>query len=93
VVAGGWDEKQKLEEKFLAFSKGPRGCAGQEIVMLMLERSVVGVLEKWDPAAKGSLSGSSFLRCNIRGVGSHFSDIGITRFEFCACKDFAGLLA
>jgi benzoate 4-monooxygenase len=72
VVAGGWDEKQKLEEKFLAFSKGPRGCTGQEIVMLMLERSVVGVLEKWDPAAKGSLSGSSFLEMQYTGCGMAF---------------------
>ena len=41
-------QKQKLEEKFVAFSKGPRSCIGREIAMLMLEKAVVGVLEKWE---------------------------------------------
>lgn len=72
MVAGGWDEKQKLEEKFLVFSKEPRGYIGQEIFMLMLERSVVGVLEKWGPAAKGSLSGSSCLEMQYTGCGIVF---------------------
>jgi hypothetical protein len=40
------DEKQKLEEKALVLSEGPRGCIGKEIAMLMLKKAVVGVLEK-----------------------------------------------
>lgn len=39
-------KRQKLEEKFVVFSKGPRGCVGKEIAMLMLEKAVAGVLEK-----------------------------------------------
>jgi hypothetical protein len=73
VVAGGWDEKQKLEGKFLVFSKGPRGCIRQEIAMLMLEGSVVGVLEKWDPAAKGSSERIELPRNAIYGAWDRIS--------------------
>jgi cytochrome P450 len=66
------DEKQKLEEKFVVFSKGPRGCIGKEIAMLMLERAVVGVLEKWDITAKGSLSGASLLEMQYTECGMAF---------------------
>src|SRR2546423_6048723 len=44
-LSGGWwlgGQKQKLEEKFVAFSKGPRSCIGRETAMLMLEKAVVG---------------------------------------------------
>jgi benzoate 4-monooxygenase len=43
LVAG--DEKQRLEEKFVVFSREPRGFIGREIAMLMVEKAVVGVLE------------------------------------------------
>jgi benzoate 4-monooxygenase len=45
----------------LAFNKGPRGCIGRDIAVLMIEKTVVDVLEKWDIIAKGSLSGASLL--------------------------------
>ena len=40
------DEKgiKRLEDEFVVFSKGPRGCGGKEIAMLMMEKTVVGVL-------------------------------------------------
>jgi len=38
---------KRLEDRFVVFSKGPRGCGGKEIAMLMMEKTVVGVLEKW----------------------------------------------
>jgi benzoate 4-monooxygenase len=43
LVAG--DEKQRLEEKFVVFSREPRGVIGREIAMLKVEKAVVGVLE------------------------------------------------
>jgi benzoate 4-monooxygenase len=42
------DEKgiKRLEDKFVVFSKWPSGCGGKEIAMLMMEKTVIGVLEK-----------------------------------------------
>jgi benzoate 4-monooxygenase len=68
------DEKQRLEEKFVVFSKGPRGCLGRDIAMLMLEKAVVGVLEKWDITAKGSLVGASFLEMQYAECGIAFAE-------------------
>ena len=64
LVAG--DEKQKLEDKFVAFSKGPRNCIGREIAMLMIEEALVGILQKWDVSARGSLSGASLLEMQYK---------------------------
>jgi benzoate 4-monooxygenase len=54
------------------FSKGPRGCIGKEIAMLMLEKAVAGVLEKWVIAAKGSLGGASLLEMQYTACGTAF---------------------
>jgi benzoate 4-monooxygenase len=52
---------KRLEDKVVVFSKGPRGCGGKEIAMPTMEKTVVGVLEKWDLTAKGSLMGAGLL--------------------------------
>ena len=59
LVAG--EERQRLEDKFVVFSKGPRTCIGRELAMRMIEMTVVTVLEKWDITAWGRLSGASLL--------------------------------
>ena len=68
------DGMQKLENKFVVFSKGPRSCIGREIAMLMIQKAVIGVLEKWDITSKGPLTGASLLEmqyaeCNITFAG------------------------
>jgi len=72
------DEKgvKRLEDKFVAFSKGPRGCGGKEIAMLMMEKAVVGMLEKWDLTVKGSLRGASWLEMQYMECGIAFVEVG-----------------
>lgn len=55
-------KKRELEDKFVAFGKGPRRCLGREIAMLILTRAVVSVLKKWELRAVGSpLKGKSYV--------------------------------
>jgi benzoate 4-monooxygenase len=72
------DEKgvKRLEDKFVVFSKGPRGCGGKEIAMLMMEKAVVGMLEKWDLTVKGSLRGASWLEMQYMECGIAFVEVG-----------------
>ena len=64
-VPGRWldggNEKREMEEKFVVFSKGPRGCVGRELAMLLLAKAVLGVLERWEWKSVGNLSGNGFL--------------------------------
>jgi benzoate 4-monooxygenase len=57
----GGKEKREMEEKFVVFSKGPRGCVGRELAMLLLAKAVVGVLERWEWKSMGELRGNGFL--------------------------------
>jgi benzoate 4-monooxygenase len=61
----------------VAFSKGPRGCGGKEIAMLIMEKTVVGVLEKSDLTAKGSIRGASFLEMQYMECDTSFAEIQI----------------
>ena len=54
-------EVKKLDEKFVVFSKGPRGCIGKEIAMKILANAVAGVVQKWDIIARGELKGKNFV--------------------------------
>ena len=53
--------EKELDDAFVVFSKGPRGCIGKEIAMRMLSQAVVGVLLKWKIEATESLRGKNFL--------------------------------
>jgi len=63
--------------------------------MLMLEKAVAGVLEKWVIAAKGSLGGASLLEMQYTACGTafFFLNVGMTRFGFFAGKHFADFRA
>ena len=67
---------KRLEDKFVVFSKGPRGCIGKEMAMLVMEKTVAGVLEKWDLTAKGSLRGASFLEMQYMECEIAFIEVG-----------------
>ena len=60
-LTGVESEAKMLEDNFVVFSKGARGCIGREIAMLMLAEAVVSVLKKWDVRAEKELKGGSFL--------------------------------
>ena len=68
---GESERKKRLDDGFVAFSKGPRGCIGKEIAMLMLEKAVLQVLGRWNIRAEGEIKGDNFLemqytQCKIR---------------------------
>ena len=58
---GHESEVRKLDEKLVVFSKGPRGCIGKEMAMVMLSCAIVGILQKWDIIARGGLKGRNFV--------------------------------
>ena len=44
--------------------------------MLMMEKTVVGMLEKWDLTVKGSLRGASWLEMQYMECGIAFVEVG-----------------
>ena len=67
------EARTDLESKFVVFSKGPRGCIGREIAMLVIGKAVRAVLERWDLSDAHDLKGNSFLEmqwdeCRVRFV-------------------------
>jgi cytochrome P450 len=54
-------ERKRLDDRFVVFGKGARGCVGREIAMMMLTQAVRAVVARWDVRAEGELRGSSFL--------------------------------
>jgi benzoate 4-monooxygenase len=57
----GEDERREMDEKFVVFSKGARGCIGRDVAMLMVARAVVGVLGEWEVRSVGALKGKGWL--------------------------------
>lgn len=58
----------KLEDKFVAFSKGARGCLGKELAMLVLGKAVAAVVERWEVGVEGELRGKGFLEMQYEEV-------------------------
>jgi benzoate 4-monooxygenase len=54
-------ERREMDEKFVVFSKGARGCIGKDIAMLMVARAVVEVLGEWEVRSVGGLKGKGWL--------------------------------
>ena len=60
-LKGSESEAKTLDDNFVVFSKGARGCIGRDIAMLLLAEAVVGVLKEWDVRTEKELIGGSFL--------------------------------
>ena len=66
------DDRREMEGRFVAFSKGPRGCLGREVALLMITAAVRGLLARWEVDSEGEvLSGNGFLEmqydeCRLR---------------------------
>ena len=54
-------ERKELEDKFVVYSKGSRGCIGKEISLMVLSEAIAGVLREWEIIAKGNLKGKVYL--------------------------------
>ena len=73
------DARKELDSKFVVFRKGPRGCIGRELAMIMIAKAVLGVLERWEFGGAEDLEGNCFLemqydecriQCGERGASA-----------------------
>lgn len=69
------NEKRELDEKFVAFSKGARGCIGKDIAMLVIARAVVSVLGVWEVRSLGEPKGNSWLEMQYKECMLEFTKL------------------
>lgn len=69
-------KRKELESKFVAFSKGSRGCVGKDLAMLVLSKAVIGVLGRWRLRSLGELTGKSFLEVQYEDCWVCFEEVG-----------------
>ncbi|RAL17139.1 putative cytochrome P450 pisatin demethylase [Aspergillus homomorphus CBS 101889] len=58
---GDQDHRRRMENKFVAFSKGPRGCSGKELASLILAKAVMAIAHRWRITSAAELRGRSYL--------------------------------
>jgi benzoate 4-monooxygenase len=63
------DEKKSLEDRFMVFSKGPRGCIGKDIAMLVVTQAVAGIVSKWQIESVGEMKGGAWLEMQVEWCG------------------------
>ncbi len=68
-------ERRELEERFVVFGKGARGCVGRDIAMLMIARAVLAVLAVWDVRAGAGLKGKSWLEMQYEECVLEFTEL------------------
>lgn len=61
--------KKALDDKFVVFSKGSRGCIGKEIALVIVKQAVVGVLETWRVEGVGEVRQGAWLEMQIEYCG------------------------
>ncbi|MCJ1306715.1 hypothetical protein MMC25_000358 [Agyrium rufum] len=69
-------EAKKLDEKFVAFSKGPRLCIGKDIVMMMIGLAVSDLLRKWDIVFEGKVEAHNYLEMQYWWCKITLLDVG-----------------
>ncbi|PYI06870.1 cytochrome P450 pisatin demethylase [Aspergillus sclerotiicarbonarius CBS 121057] len=58
---GDDEHRRQMETKFVAFSKGPRGCIGRDLALLVLAKAVMALVQQWHIKSVGQLEGRSWL--------------------------------
>lgn len=69
-------EKRRLDENFVVFGGGPRGCIGREIAMIVIERAVIELVRKWELRARGQLEGKSYIEMQYKECWIIFRERG-----------------
>jgi benzoate 4-monooxygenase len=68
-------EKKALEDKFVVFSKGPRGCIGKDIALLIVTQAVAGVVSKWRIERVGEMKAGAWLEMQVGWRGLKLTKI------------------
>ncbi len=68
--------RRRLEDHYVVFGKGPRGCVGKDIAMLMLAEAVIAVLLKWNLVSRSELKGGNFLEMQYDLCEIEFKEVG-----------------
>lgn len=68
-------EKKSLEDKFVVFSKGPRGCVGKDIAMLLVIEAVSSVVSQYRIEKVGEMKGHAWLEMQIERCDLRFTKI------------------
>ncbi|KUJ08920.1 putative cytochrome P450 pisatin demethylase [Mollisia scopiformis] len=67
--------KRLLEDNFIVFSKGPRGCIGKDIAMLLITQAVAGIVSTWRIEGAGKMTGGAWLEMQIESCGLKLTKI------------------
>lgn len=63
------DGAKALDEKFVIFGKGPRGCIGKEMAIMIITHAVAGVLEGWRVEGVGEVRQGAWLEMQTAYCG------------------------
>ncbi|TVY37891.1 Cytochrome P450 monooxygenase [Lachnellula subtilissima] len=67
--------KKSLEDKFIVFSKGPRGCIGRDIAMLIVTQAVAAIVSRWRIETIGEMKSGAWLEMQIEWCGLKFTKL------------------
>ncbi|PYI21575.1 cytochrome P450 [Aspergillus violaceofuscus CBS 115571] len=69
------ESRRQMDRRFVAFSRGPRGCSGRDLASLILAKAARAIVQRWrfSASAAAELRGASFLEmqydlCQLRFV-------------------------
>ena len=68
-------ERKALGDRFVVFSKGPRGCIGKDIAMLVVTQAVAGIVSKWRIESVGAMRSGAWLEMQFEWCGLKFTKI------------------
>ena len=68
-------DKRSLEDKFVVFSRGPRGCIGKDIAMLIVTQAVAGIVSRWRMESVGEMEEGGWLEMQIKWCGLKMTSI------------------
>lgn len=58
---GDESRRRDMDSKFVAFSKGARGCAGKDLAWLIIAQAAMATVQRWRIRTVGELRGRSYL--------------------------------
>ncbi|TVY45051.1 Cytochrome P450 monooxygenase [Lachnellula occidentalis] len=67
--------KKSLEDKFVVFSKGPRGCIGRDIAMLIVTQAVAAIVSRWRIETIGEMKSGAWLEMQVEWCGMKFTKL------------------